>query len=751
MEFTPKQLHYFKRELITDQLNQEISTLIQSPDALLEKKEDDSPYPLLSYIFHNMVVQFPLLKQVQQDEFWPKCKILLNEFHKVQLEHFYCPQYTESSMQRKHIQRKIKRSLVFAYCASIKTDEGPEESIKISEAHPVATRYPWIHVVGVRQIETKKAAVYKTKQTEFIIESHFPDIVHVARRYKDFRQLQQQLKRHFPHTPTVPHKYQQDETLFREHDRIALGGYLQQLLKHPQIGQSEIFHEFLSQQPIEFVPQRDREQADFKRQQEHAQYQQEMDERVKDLHETLEVLKAEIIRPGGLVNTFDIIKSTENIQDLPPSLLRAFEWGRINFAFALHKQFVTHDAAAENISTLRRTHYMMPYRTLSMMLRFSNPLFMVKGVLDLFLAQPFGSKSLFQRILLSNMNEESKSFQKSINQLKEKINNEKISEKVSNAVHTLKETDKTDYKSPKVEILALLGNDKVSPVLSNDELSALTDDSPETKLLIKDIYQLWNLYSLLKEQEVMMDLVFQGVTSDLLKEFIAIFYQPLAQVYRAADISTSIRHVAAFIDDLLLTMDKLDEQNSIQSFIDLVKRHEQRFYDFVYKVHTQEISQVFDELIRYLDKLFAFMTEGIHGKVSMNECIKETGIDSEESRNRLMMEIDSLCEYRYKQKMYRFERTRTKLMAHSGMASMDRLQDQKDEALHFIPAFEELEEDDDDDEEISSEPSSLHTITTNTSSNADIEPPVLLLIPKITTYFIQRVVQLMTNSPTASA
>lgn len=41
------------------------------------------------------------------------------------------------------------------------------------------------------------------------------------------------------------------------------------------------------------------------------------------------------------------------------------------------------------------------------------------------------------------MNEESKSFQKSINQLKERINNEKISEKLSNAVHTLKETDKT--------------------------------------------------------------------------------------------------------------------------------------------------------------------------------------------------------------------------------------------------------------------------------------------------------------------
>jgi hypothetical protein len=58
---------------------------------------------------------------------------------------------------------------------------------------------------------------------------------------------------------------------------------------------------------------------------------------------------------------------------------------------------VTLDTANENLNQLRRTHSMMPYRTLSMILKISNPMYMVKGVLDLFLAQPFGSKSLFQR------------------------------------------------------------------------------------------------------------------------------------------------------------------------------------------------------------------------------------------------------------------------------------------------------------------------------------------------------------------
>lgn len=68
-----------------------------------------------------------------------------------------------------------------------------------------------------------------------------------------------------------------------------------------------------------------------------------------------------------------------------------------SFAFALHRQFLTSDTASENLSNLRRTHGLMPYRTMSVILRFSNPISMVKSIMDLFLAQPFGGRSLFQR------------------------------------------------------------------------------------------------------------------------------------------------------------------------------------------------------------------------------------------------------------------------------------------------------------------------------------------------------------------
>ena len=48
----------------------------------------------------------------------------------------------------------------------------------------------------------------------------------------------------------------------------------------------------------------------------------------------------------------------------------------------------------------------MPYLVLRGILKISNPMSMVRGVIDLFLAQPFGQRSLAQRMLTSNIQEE---------------------------------------------------------------------------------------------------------------------------------------------------------------------------------------------------------------------------------------------------------------------------------------------------------------------------------------------------------
>jgi hypothetical protein len=331
-------------------------------------------------------------------------------------------------------------------------------------------------------------------------------------------------------------------------------------------------------------------------------------------------------------------------------------------------------------------------------------------------------------------------------------------------------------------LLALLRNDDIEPMLSTEQITMLVtfDEAHETKKLFKHIHQLWELYARQYEQELMMDLVFQGVTGELLKEFISVFYQPLAQVYKAADIGTTIRHVAAFLDDLVQVIEQLqqapadekmchDITNTIQLFIDLVQRHEQHFYDFVHNVHSQEASRVFDELVQYLDKLFTFVAHGIPGKLDIYHCVEKAGISSKQELQSLEQEIDAICDYRYKQKMYHFERQRRKLMlqdaTEQGLAHISTAanKERQDEIFQYIPknsemmlALEDLDEfdslssssssgSDNDDllEDNASSGSSLQSRRSSTSHTSGIEPPKLSIIPKIVPFFIKDVVAIM--------
>lgn len=54
----------------------------------------------------------------------------------------------------------------------------------------------------------------------------------------------------------------------------------------------------------------------------------------------------------------------------------------------------------------------------------------------------------------------------------------------------------------------------------------------------------------------------QGVTAELLKDIITIFYTPLAQVYKAASIADSLGDMQAFINDMIRTVEQVEERES---------------------------------------------------------------------------------------------------------------------------------------------------------------------------------------------
>jgi len=51
----------------------------------------------------------------------------------------------------------------------------------------------------------------------------------------------------------------------------------------------------------------------------------------------------------------------------------------------------------------------------------------------------------------------------------------------------------------------------------------------------------------------------QGVTAELLKDIITIFYAPLATVYKAASIADSLGDLQNFMNDMIRTIEQVDE------------------------------------------------------------------------------------------------------------------------------------------------------------------------------------------------
>lgn len=66
----------------------------------------------------------------------------------------------------------------------------------------------------------------------------------------------------------------------------------------------------------------------------------------------------------------------------------------------------------------------MPYSVMVQILKFTNPMAIMKGMMDLFMAQPFGGYSLLQTMFSTVLNDDLKSQLKTIGELENAISKE---------------------------------------------------------------------------------------------------------------------------------------------------------------------------------------------------------------------------------------------------------------------------------------------------------------------------------------
>lgn len=279
--------------------------------------------------------------------------------------------------------------------------------------------------------------------------------------------------------------------------------------------------------------------------------------------------RQEIVNANGLTKLFQEIKDKEKIQDLSIQYQKFAEWLRIEVAATIYHLFLAEDNSPELFAQAKRIHSLIPYTIIKNIIRVANPAAVMSSLLDVFLAQPFGTKSLMQRIFSLALNDGIKSFQKSIDAVAAKIDDAVFVDKLrkfAEAEEHIKLGIREEAASEDMDlIVAILRSDLIEPGLTGEQIQRLynayvafnsavenvDDELKQGAQLFSYLKTLVKLQTRQRDKQMMLSLIEEPVTLQLLRDLFTIFYEPLVRVYKSANVYGSVTDFAVFMDDMI--------------------------------------------------------------------------------------------------------------------------------------------------------------------------------------------------------
>ncbi|CAK7198302.1 hypothetical protein SEUCBS139899_000962 [Sporothrix eucalyptigena] len=494
-------------------------------------------------------------------------------------------------------------------------------------------------------------------------------------------------------------KQSESFVLWRENQRISLRAFLRSLLQNPQTAQTKAMQEFLTRDPItprdeDVVDIVRRAEVDKKRVEEQKKFYEIARKRAADLDVYMEEFRQDIVERNGLTMLFKEIKEKNTIQDLSIQYQKFAEWLRIEVAATIYHLFLAEDNSPELYAQAKRIHSLIPYTLIKNVIRVANPAAVMSGVLDIFLAQPFGTRSLMQRIFSLTLNDGIRNFQKSIDSLSAKIDDPVFVNKLkaySDADQAVKEIIREEAINDDVDlIVGILRSELIEPPLKPEQIgrlynayvafnSAVENVDEELKQgaqLFSYLKQLMKLYTRQRDKTMMLNLIEEPVTLSLFRDLFTIFYEPLVRVYKSANVYSSVTDFSVFVDDMMQVVEKCREQDAsadpnqtVQAFIDLCQRHEHNFYKFVHEVHTHD-NGLFTQLMGWIEGILEFLRKGPKtGTLDINALFEGSVSLGTIDKDKAIAEINSLIAWQEARKKWHQDKTRQKMAAEGGGAN----------------------------------------------------------------------------------
>ncbi|OAA66739.1 Phox-domain containing protein [Niveomyces insectorum RCEF 264] len=489
----------------------------------------------------------------------------------------------------------------------------------------------------------------------------------------------------------------QNVVLWREDQRISLRAFLRTLLSNRQIAQTKAIQDFFTRTPITLKDEdvddiMRRKAVDQKRVEEQKKFYEIARRRAAELDVYMEQFRQDIIESNGLTMLFKEIKEKNTIQDLSIQYQKFAEWLRIEVAATIYHLFLAEDNSPEMFAQAKRIHSLIPYTLIKNVIRIANPAAVMSGILDIFLAQPFGARSLMQRIFSLTLNDGIRNYQRSIDALAAKIGDDVFVNKLeaySMADEPLKMAIRDEATSDDVDLLiGVLRSELIEPPLTPEQIgrlynayvafnSAVENVDEELKQgaqLFSYLKQLMKLHTRQRDKAMMLSLVEEPVTLSLFRDLFTIFYEPLVRVYRSANVYSSVTDFAVFIDDMIRVVERCRDQDAsadpnqtVQAFIDLCQRHEHNFYKFVHEVHTHD-NGLFTQLMGWIEGILEFLRKGPQTGASLDMNALFAGAVSVGvlDRDKAIREINDLIAWQEARKKWHQDKTRQKMAAEGG-------------------------------------------------------------------------------------
>lgn len=739
-DLTPLRAHYLKKTLVSLQLQDELASLLQR-DALAmlgppfrgSGTHKGTELPLLRYTLHKFVLTFPFFSSAPADFFSNKVQVFLErllERNIVVIDPRDGDMETATALVR-----KLERYVCLLLSSGIHL-RSQEEVVRISDADrmrvaslesrrtassgllpPAQADAFDVNIVAVRTI-VGKGRIRSRSHDEFVLSVRTgTEHVHTSRRYSDIMRLHAALRTRFP-DDDIPHPPAKDRTamtvqdvpgtnggsftLTREKNRLTLRAYLHSLLAIHDVADSELMRTFLLADPIQLTPAeeedvRARQRVDDFRRVQREEFAHETAARARELREHIGAFKADLLRPDGLSQFFDTVRQTPRVEQLPPKYKLIMEWAKTSMASGLYNVLVGKDSASQTFTQLKYVHSMVPYFMVRSILRLSNPVSIMRSLLDLFLAQPFGQKSLLQRIITGPMQDEISELKEIAKRVQARIGDAVFVRKVDAFVSvpfSVQHVYQGQASDERIDVVTAimrspLGGDleqaqvhhivqasRAYAAFKRERRHMLAQGMPEPEpnsdgaWLYEDLHVYLNLARKIHEKEQVVSLIQDSATTELLKDIITIFYAPLAEVYKAANIADTLSDVQVFIGDLIRTVEEnqglstTHPERMVHVFMDLVQRHEQLFYNFVHQVHTKG-SDLFDRLIQWVELFVNYIrdpttndagTTGL-GTIDLARCLPAQGAE----RARVLAQTDHVVQLAYQRKLRRELKTQRRL------------------------------------------------------------------------------------------